>query len=237
MHRLLVRSTVALVAALLVIPLVAASAGAIPSGCKGTSVGGAGIGWYPGNPGAQSALQVACRFDASTGTSMVANKFTIHDAGVAQYHNGAARTVALNGSSVPAGATTFTLASCAGITGYVNRPITRSPFPNPAAADTVQLKARTFVKSISAGCVVTLSHPTVATAGPGADIPIPGGTQFRIDNTIARSVDDAVTNGTATITSATANFTASDVGLSVSGAVAPPSPLAPRRSCTSAVRS
>ena len=239
MHRLVTRSTVALLAALLAIPLVAAPASAVPiaSGCKGTTTTGAGISWYPANRGAQSALQVACRFDGSTGTSMVSNSFTIHDAGVAQYHNGAARTVTGNGSSIPAGATTFTLASCAGITGYVNRPITRIPVPNPPAADTVQLPVRTFVKSISAGCLVTLNQPTSTTAGPAADIAIPGGTQFKIDNTIARSVADAVTNSTSTITSATANFTASDVGLSVSGAVTPGSTIATVVSATTATLS
>ena len=168
MRSLVARLTAGVVAALLAIPLAAAPAAAapIPSGCKSSSLPGAAIGWYPANPGSQSALQVSCRFDASTGSAMVANAFTIHDAGLAQFHNGAARTVTSNGSSIAAGATTFTLASCVGITGYVNRPISRNPFPNPPAADTVQLAARTFVKSISAGCVVTLSQPTVATAGP-----------------------------------------------------------------------
>ncbi len=228
MRSLVARLTAVVVAALLAIPLAAAPAAAapIPSGCKSSSLPGAAIGWYPANPGSQSALQVSCRFDASTGSAMVANAFTIHDAGLAQFHNGAARTVTSNGSSIAAGATTFTLASCVGITGYVNRPISRNPFPNPPAADTVQLAARTFVKSISAGCVVTLSQPTVATAGPAADIAIPGATQFKIDNSIGRSVADGVTNGSATITSATANFTAADVGLSVGGAVAPGSTIA-----------
>ncbi len=239
MRQLLTRSTIALLAALLAVPLVAApaSAVAIPSGCRGTTTLGAGISWYPPTRGSQSALQVACRFDSSTGTSMVSNKFTIHDGAVAQYHNGAARTVTGNGTTIATGATTFTLASCAGITGYVNRPITRIPVANPAAADTVQLTLRTFVKSISAGCVVTLNQPTSTTDGPAAPIAIPGGTQFKIDNTIARSVADAVTNGTSTITSATANFTAGDVGLMVSGAVTPGSTIASVVNATTATLS
>ena len=233
MNRFLARSIAAAAAALLAVPLIAApaEAAAIPSTCRGQTLAGAGIDWFPASPGAQSALQVSCRFDASTGTSQVANSLTIHDAAVAQYHNGAARSVTGNASPIAAGATTFTITNCVGLTGYVNRPISRIPVPNPPAVDTVQLPPRAFVKSISAGCVVTLSEPTLLTppvppALPGTPVAVPGGTQFKIDNAIARSVDDAVTYGTTTITSATANFTAADVGLSVDGAVAPGSTIA-----------
>ena len=72
------------------------------------------------------------------------------------------------------------------------------------------IDARTFVKSISGGCVVTLNKPTVAS--------IPALSSLKIDNAIARSVDDGVTTAASTtITSATANFTIADEGLSVSG--------------------
>ena len=57
---------------------------------------------------------------------------------------------------------------------------------------------------------MTLSAPTTAA--------IPAGTSFKIDNTRARSVVDGVTTASSsTLTSASANFTSGDTGLSVSG--------------------
>ncbi|MGQ0830054.1 MAG: hypothetical protein ACT4OV_00075 [Microthrixaceae bacterium] len=207
MRRSRSRSVVLAVALALLAPMLtpAPAEAVTPSGCKASTIPGATISWYPAQPSSMSTLKVACKYDSATGSSMVSAKFGIHDASVAMYHNGAARTVT-NTASIAAGATTFTLSSCAGITGYVNRPITRVPIVNPPLADTVVLAPRTFVKSISGACLVTLNKATTATAGPGADIPIPAGSSFKIDNGSGRSVVDMVTNGTTLITSATANF-------------------------------
>ncbi|MEO7570866.1 MAG: hypothetical protein ABIX10_00360 [Acidimicrobiales bacterium] len=171
------------------------------NGCKNSSVAGAEIGHYPAQPTSQSGLRISCTFKNNTGSSIVSSKFRINDFGVAQYHNGAARTVTTP-AAIASGATTFTVSNFAGITAYVNRPIT--------AVGVIGIPPRTFVKSISGAGLVTLSNPTTAA--------IVANTSFKIDNANARSREDvATTSGSTTITSATANFTAADVGLSVGG--------------------
>ena len=162
------------------------------------------MGHFPAAPASQSGLRIACTFDACPATSQASNKFTIHDFSVAQYHNGAARSIT-NTASIASGATTFTAANCAGLTAYVNRPISALT----GTALVTGVPARLFVKSISGACLVTLNKAVTAI--------IPASTVWKIDNTIGRSVADGVTNATTTITSATANFTAADAGLSVSG--------------------
>jgi hypothetical protein len=206
MHRYKTRLIAAFVATVLAAPLVGsspASAAPAPDGCKNSSVAGAELGHYPAQPAAQSALRVSCSFNNNTGTSMVAAKFHINDMANVQYHNGAARTVTAT-AAVGLGATTFTVSNCQGITGYVNRGIT--------AVGVLGIPARTFVKSISGACLVTLSNPTtVAMAGTPS---------FKIDNVDGpRSVvNGTTTNASTTITSPTANFVAAtDVGLSVTG--------------------
>ena len=92
-------------------------------GCKGTTTAGAEMGMYPAQPGAQSGLRVACRFDTAAGESVAPVAFTVHDFDVAKFHNGSARTVSTTGA-IASGATTFTVASFAGTAGWVNRPIT-----------------------------------------------------------------------------------------------------------------
>src|SRR5262249_31419547 len=77
-------------------------------GCKATTRPGAEMGMYPAQPGAQSGLRVACRFDSAAPAA-----FTLHDFNVAKFHNGSARTVSTTGA-IPAAATTFTAASFAG---------------------------------------------------------------------------------------------------------------------------
>ncbi len=170
-------------------------------GCKGTTTPGAEIGMYPAQPGSQSSLRVSCRFDSGAGVSSVPSALTVHDFDVARYHNGAARTVT-NTAAISSGTATFTLASFAGTSGWVNRPIT--------AIGVAGLAPRTFVKSISAAGLVTLSAPTTAA--------IAAGTTFTIENARARSVVDGVTTASSTtLTSSKANFTAADMGLSLSG--------------------
>ncbi|MFZ6004055.1 MAG: hypothetical protein ACOYXM_09000 [Actinomycetota bacterium] len=178
-----------------------AEAAVATNGCKNSVIPGAEIGHYPAQPASQSGLRVSCNFRNDTGNNMVTGTFTIHDFDVAMYHNGAARTIT-NTASIASGATTFTATNFAGATGFVNRVITQ--------VGGTGIPARTFVKSISGAGLVTLSNPTVAV--------IPAGTSFKIDNGHSRSRTDVVTTAASTtITSATANFTAADVGLSVGG--------------------
>jgi hypothetical protein len=179
------------------------------TGCKASLTPGAEIGWYPAWPGSQSYLRLACIFQRATTPppgDQTATTFTIHDASNVQYHNGAARIVKSSGVTA-SGATTITLDStatangngCVGDQAFVNRTI---------SSTATGLDARSFVKTIS-GCTLTLNQPTVGS--------IPTGTVFYIDNSPARSVVDAVLSATNTMTSATGNLLASDVGLSVTG--------------------
>jgi len=166
------------------------------SGCKASTVTGAEMGHYPAWPGSQSALRVACIFNAKVGDvdanpNLVSSKFTIHDFSNVQYHNGAARTV----TGTTSGSTLTISSSTADLGTFVNRSIS-----GPGLAP------RTFVKSI-VGATATLNVP-VTTGSTGS---------FKIDNSTARSVKDATTNGTTTLTSASANFTVADEGASVTG--------------------
>ena len=43
------------------------------------------MGMYPAQPGAQSGLRVACRFDTSAGESVAPLAFTVHDFDVAKF--------------------------------------------------------------------------------------------------------------------------------------------------------
>ena len=204
---------VAFATAMLAPLLTASPASAIPApgdGCNLTVTPGAEIGQYPAQPSSQSGVVVSCVFNNQPGTSQVAAAFTFTDFANANYHNGAARTVTAT-AAIALGASTFTVTNCQGITGWVNHTITRSPFI------TGGLAAGTFVKSISGACLVTLSTPTT-----GAMLI---NQQFRIDNHNARrmantalagnNIDFAA--GVNTITSTLLNFTAADIGLSVTG--------------------
>jgi hypothetical protein len=173
-----------------------------PSGCNNTTVLGATVSWYPANPGAQSALKVACTFGNNPGSSQVSPSFTVHDANVVQYHNGAGRRVT-NQAVVPSGATSIQMSTAsngiAGLTAWVNRPIS-----GPGIAP------RTFVRQISGTGLATLSQATVAAVGAGQT--------YTVENGSARILDDAAgAPASTTLTSASAGFTAADVGLSISG--------------------
>jgi hypothetical protein len=183
-------------------------AAVIPSGCKATTTSGAGMGHYPAWPGSQSYMRVACIFNHSDGGTgdQTSATFTIHDFANAVYHNGAARTVTVAAAPAPV-AGSFTVTDCTSATGFVNRELSGTGVP-----------ARAFVKSISGACLVTVSDATfVATVGAS----------YTIDNAATRTVTNATLTpgtpaGTCTttpdqITSATANFTAADTGLSVTG--------------------
>lgn len=207
MSRIRSRIAAAAVAVALAAPLAgvtpASAAPPAANGCRNTVVAGAEIGQYPANAASMSGLRVSCTFNAATGSSMVSAKYTIHDFAVARYHNGAARTIT-NTASIASGATTFTATNCVGLSAWINRPITQ------VSGTTIGIAARTFVRSISGACLVTLNKPTTAT--------IAATTSFKIDNANSRSVVDAlVTTGSTTLTSATAFFDAGDVGRSVTG--------------------
>ena len=187
-------------------------------GCNNTTTVAALISWYPANPGSMSALKINCSFNNNTGTSKVSASYTVHDQRYAQYHQGAGRHITVASTGV--GATSITASP--GITGtgmaaWVNRSISG---PNIAP--------RTFVTSIS-GDVLTLSECLdVRQESPTPEVPcdaaMSGGETVIVENAPgARSVDDGVgAPSSTTITSAKANFTAADIGLSISGEGIPP---------------
>jgi hypothetical protein len=230
MNKFRTRVIIVAVAAVLTAPLAASSpAGAIPisgNGCNAASgIQSSTIGWFPAVPSSMSSLKVACGFNNNTGTNLVSASFTIHDANVAQYHNGAGRTVKNTAATVPVGSTTIPLASVLG-TGIPTLTALNRVISGPGIAP------RSFVTTMSATGVITLNQATIDsdpnTAGPQ---PIPASSTFNIENSSVRSVDDAVGVPVAgpsndSITSASANFTAADTGKSVSGTSVPPNTTA-----------
>jgi len=116
------------------------------------------------------------------------------------YHNGAARTVTSTAAAQVAGQIAVT--DCTSATAFVNRALSGPSVP-----------VRTFVKSITGGCApggtLQLSNASFVAAS---------NTAFTIDNASTRSVTDAMlATTTPMVTSATANFTAADVGSSFTG--------------------
>jgi hypothetical protein len=193
---------------LLVIATNSADAAVTTSGCSSAVTPGGQISHYPAWGGTQSGVRAACIFshDTTNGNDVSAS-FTLHDFTSAVWHNGAARTIT-NTAQINSGTSTFTATNCSGITAWINRPITR--LDANGAPITTGVGARNFVKSISGACLVTLDKAVTAN--------VPANTNFKLDNSQSRSVTDGVTtNGSTTITSATANFDATDVGLEVSG--------------------
>jgi len=223
MRRFRTRSVIvaaAAAAALIASPLAIQPASAIPANgsvctfvAGPTGVTSAQISWYPGQPGSQSGLEVGCVFRHDSGENMTSPSFTIHDAGVITYHNGAAKPVR-NTAVVAVGSTTIQLNTAAN--GIVGLPV--APTQMNRVITGAGIGPRTFVKSMTAGGLITLSKPTVDSnpAVVGAQT-MPINTDLRIDNAIARNIDDATRTAPDLINSTQANFTAADVGLSVSG--------------------
>jgi hypothetical protein len=168
------------------------------------------MGHYPAWPGSQSYLRVACIFNHSTAGSgdFVSSTFTIHDFSNVVYHNGAGRTVTATASAIGP-PSTITIADCRGIGTWVNRGITGN----------ANIAARTFVTTVSAGCAVANPAPVVGTLTLNKPLLGAVAGTLTIENSNVRSVTDAtlVAGPPDQVTSATANFTAADVGLSITG--------------------
>jgi len=200
----------AALAAVLIVPVLAlvpkADAVVTASGCKASTTPGGQISTYPAWGASQSAMRVACIFDSRNGGQDVASKFTIHDWDTAVWHNGSARTVTVTAGGA-SGTATATLSSCDGINSaatlpWINHPVSRD------GSDT-GMPARSFIKSIDAACVATFSANFTASVA---------GATLKIDNAPSRTFADASnTSGSTTMTSASANFTQQDVGMSVAG--------------------
>jgi hypothetical protein len=208
MHRFRNRLIAVAIASALALPLIGVKpAEAVPAGngCNASGVPAALISWYPAQPAAQSALKVACTFNNNTGTSQVSASFTIHDMNQALWHNAAARTVTTSGVTA-SGATTIQLSTASN--GIAGLPV--SPTQMNRVISGTGIAVRTNVDSMTAGGLLTLNRATTAS--------IPSGTALKIENGTARTILDGAGVATTTLTSpADANFTAADVGCSVSG--------------------
>jgi hypothetical protein len=202
MHRLRLRWVIpfalAAIGMCVIAPAASANTPNLANGCKSSTTPGGEMGHYPAWPGSQSYLRIACIFNHSTGGSgdFVSSTFTIHDFSNAVYHNGAARQITASGG----GGTTITTADCRGMAAFVNRGITGT-----------NVAARTFVTSVVGGCANggTLNLNQALTGAPAGN--------YLVENSSVRAVTDASVDAAApNITSATANFTAADTGVSVS---------------------
>jgi hypothetical protein len=233
MRRLRLRWFVPVAVTLLGLVVVAPLAGASSvdvSGCKASTTPGAEMGHYPAWPGNQSGLRVACVFNAKVGDNdanpyLVSSAFTIHDFSNVIYHNGAALTVT-PAANMAAGSTTFQVTDCNGAMFNLF-----AASPSIAGGPLGGIQPHTFVNHWDSDCTLQLSQPTGGTA-------IPAGTSLKLDNSLARTVIDGITtNGSTTITSASAAFNFGDDGKSVSGTDIPDGTTITNHSGTTATMS
>jgi hypothetical protein len=153
------------------------------------------IGQYPNAPAGQSNLKAACTFtSASVGSST-----TIVDSPLAMWHNGAAWTQA--GAVITSGSNIVTAA-----TGHFQA----SDFHHTISNGAVGIVNGSFITAVNSPTSITISMKATSSVS---------GQTVKIENTTARRVTDSVvTNGSTTLTSATANFdAATDTGRVVSG--------------------
>jgi hypothetical protein len=151
------------------------------------------FGQFPNAPGGQSGLKAACTF----GNLAVKPTQTIHDFPQAAWHNGAAW-------KVTDGVTTAASATVTAASGHFN-----------AATDInhtisgLGIAPNSFIVTVNSPTSVTLNKAATATVAAHAVL---------IENSDIRAVADGVTTASSTtITSATMDFQASDIGRYVTG--------------------
>jgi len=171
-----------------------------------------GISQFPNTPAGQSNLKVSCT--QTTTTASTSQFYKVEDFPQAQWHFGAGRQVTGNTTS---GSATITLTVGHFSANDVNHPISGfgssaslNGGTTPALALTASaLPAGVFIKSFTSATTAVLSANATATAT---------GKKWTIENTTSRTVTDgSTTSGSGTVTSATANFLASDVGRTITG--------------------
>lgn len=150
---------------------------------------------FPAVSGGESSLKVSCIVPVGTspGTSD-----TIVDYGQARWHSGAARVTAADGATT-SGSAVITSATGHFVAGDVNHQVTSSIAGIPVGA---------FIKTFTSATSVTLDVAATATTS---------GAVFSIENSSARHATDVSRSATTLLTSATANFKASDVNAIVTG--------------------
>ena len=153
------------------------------------------VGQFGNLPDATSQLKVACTL--TTATALAASPAKTEDFSEAQWHWGAARTTAPDGTMLSGATTTISSASAHFTLADVNHGISGPGIP-----------VRAFIKSVSNGTTANIN----LAGGPATNA------VWLIENSDARSVVDGIcTTATTTITSISANFTAADVGKSIEG--------------------
>lgn len=204
------RLVIGLVAAALAVATTigfASPAGAVTNSCASPG----GISQFPNAPAGQSTLQVSCTFTNATATANAFEK--VEDSPQAVWHFGAGRQVTGNTTS---GSTTITLTSGSFFSTDVNHGISgfsASASLNGGTGSTAltnsALPAMAFIKSVTNATTAVLDVAATATGT---------GKHWTIENSDSRSFKDAsTTSGSGTVTSATANFTATDVGRTITG--------------------
>jgi len=179
----------AVTAAAIIAPL------AVPADAANPTLSSCSTETFPTAWGSQSNVKWACHFmPAAAGSVQV-----MHDYPQAIWHNGASRTATASWTN---GGTTLTAANGRFTSADVNHIVTDT------GAIAAGLPTYVFIKSVTNATTVELNRPVTA-SGTNRTI--------KIENSSIRSINDAVTVVGTTVTSATANFTAADVGRSITG--------------------
>ena len=154
------------------------------------------FGQFPNTPGGQSGLKMACTF----GNLATSPKQTVHDFPLAQWHNGAAWKVT---GVTATGNTTVTAAA-----GHFNA---ETDINHTISG--LGIAPNSFIVAVNSPTSITLNKAAVGNWPASA---------LLIENSSIRSIIDGVTTAASTtVTSATANFTAADIGRSLTGTYIP----------------
>jgi hypothetical protein len=204
------RIAIGLIAAALAVASVAmaAPAGAVTNSCAAPG----GISMFPNVPAGQSNLQVSCTL--TTATSFANQFYKVEDFPQAVWHAGAGRQVT---GSTTSGSPNITLTAGHFSASDVNHPI--SGFSASASLNGGTTPATSLTASgLPAGAFIkTFTDATHAVLNVNATGTFTG-RKWTIENTTSRTVLDAsTTSASGTVTSATANFTAADVGRTITG--------------------
>ena len=172
---------------------------AVPAGAANPVVSSCSTETFPTAWGSQSNVKWACHFTAAQAGSVQ----VMHDYPQAVWHNGAARTATASWTN---GGTTLTAANGRFTAADVNHIVTDT------GAVAAGLPTYVFIKEVTNSTTVVLNKAVTA-SGSNRSI--------KIENSSIRSINDGVTVVGTTVTSASANFTASDVGRSITGSNIP----------------
>jgi hypothetical protein len=163
-----------------------------------------GISMFPDVPGGQSNLSIACQVSTSTGAT--SSFYNTEDFANVVWHWGSGRVLTVNTTSASAAivatAGHFSVADVGrGISGYqASKPLNATATP---------IKPRAFIKTVTDATHATMNLTASASVT---------GTKVNVEGSTSRQFADGhTTAGSTTLTSATANFAAGDVGRAITG--------------------